>query len=67
MCTLSMVGRDFKRKKYSVRTGKIIRKIYFAIYYRKMFKGIYLFTQFGKLFGKKMAQKFLQEEIYSIS
>ena len=53
VCTLSMEGRDFKRKKSSVRTGKIIRKTYFAIYNRKIFKGIYLFTQFGKLFVEK--------------
>ena len=55
MCTFSMDGRDFERKKYSVRTGKIIRErkhiLLFII--GKFFKLIYLLTQFGNLFGEK--------------
>ena len=66
MCTFSMEGRDFERKKSSVRTGKIIRKTYFAIYNRKIFQGIYLFTQFGKLFGKNGPNCFTGGHLFNI-
>ena len=32
MCTFSMEGRDFERKKYSVRTGKINKKKHILLF-----------------------------------
>ena len=64
MFTFSIEGRDFERKKSSVRTGKIIR-LFLLFIIGKFFKGIYLFTQFGNLFRKKLSRnvyrrKFIQ-------
>ena len=66
VCTFRMEGRDLERKKSSVRTGKIIRKTYFAIYNRTNFQGIYLFTQFGKLFEKNGPEIFTGGNLFNI-
>ena len=61
-----MEGRDFERKKSSVRTGKIIRKKHILLFIiGKFFKEFIYIHNLGN-YLKKMVQKFLQEEMYSI-